>query len=85
MYDRVVISYFASKKILYEKQYYPFSEMTTKEVNGATVLLTELGLYLSNVSQQLALSNIEDFIMYNNNKRLSQYAIKIPSDISRYL
>lgn len=85
VYDRIVISYFASKKILYEKQYYPFSEMTTKEVNGATVLLTELGLYLSNVSQQLALSNIEDFIMYNNNKRLSQYAIKIPSDISRYL
>lgn len=85
VYDRIVISYFASKKILYEKQYYPFSEITTKEVNGATVLLTELGLYLSNVSQQLALSNIEDFIMYNNNKRLSQYAIKIPSDISRYL
>ena len=85
VYDRIVISYFASKKILYEKQYYPFSEMTTKEVNGVTVLLTELGLYLSNVSQQLALSNIEDFIMYNNNKRLSQYAIKIPSDISRYL
>ena len=85
VYDRIVISYFASKKILYEKQYYPFSEMATKEVNGATVLLTELGLYLSNVSQQLALSNIEDFIMYNNNKRLSQYAIKIPSDISRYL
>lgn len=85
VYDRIVISYFASKKILYEKQYYPFSEITTKEVNGAAVLLTELGLYLSNVSQQLALSNIEDFIMYNNNKRLSQYAIKIPSDISRYL
>ena len=54
IYDRFVISYFASKKLLYEKGFYPFSDITTKEINGAVVALTEIGLYLSNVSQQIA-------------------------------
>lgn len=85
IYDRFVISYFASKKLLYEKGFYPFSDTTTKEVNGAVVALTEIGLYLSNVSQQIALNNIESFIVYNNNKRLQQYGIKIPTDLSRYI
>ena len=85
IYDRFVISYFASKKLLYEKGFYPFSDLTTKEVNGAVVALTEIGLYLSNVSQQIALNNIESFIVYNNNKRLQQYGIKIPTDLSRYI
>ena len=85
IYDRFVISYFASKKLLYEKGFYPFSDITTKEINGAVVALTEIGLYLSNVSQQIALNNIESFIVYNNNKRLQQYGIKIPTDLSRYI
>ena len=84
IYDRFVISYFASKKLLYEKGFYPFSDITTREINGAVVALTEIGLYLSNVSQQIALNNIESFIVYNNNKRLQQYGIKIPTDLSRY-
>ena len=85
IYDRFVISYFASKKLLYEKGFYPFSDITTKEINGAVVALTEIGLYLSNVSQQIALNNIESFIVNNNNKRLQQYGIKIPTDLSRYI
>ena len=85
IYDRFVISYFASKKLLYEKGFYPFSDTTTKEVNGAVVALTEIGLYLSNVSQQIALSNIESFVVYNNKKGLQQYGIKIPTDLSRYI
>lgn len=84
VYDRFVISYFSAKKLMYENDYYPFSDRTTKETNGAVVALTEIGLYLSNVSRQAALSNIEAFIMYNNNKNLQQYAITIPADLSQY-
>ncbi len=85
VYDRFIISYFASKKLLYEKGFYPFSDLTTKEINGAVVVLTEIGLYLSNVSSVAAMSNMNSFVTNNNNRRKHQYSIAIPSDLTQYI
>lgn len=85
VYDRFIISYFASKKLLYEKGFYPFSGLTTKEINGAVVVLTEIGLYLSNVSSMTAMANIGSFVTENNNRRNYQYSIVIPSDLTLYM
>ena len=70
---------------MYEKGFYPFSGLTTKEINGAVVVLTEIGLYLSNVSSMTAMANIGSFVTENNNRRNYQYSIVIPSDLTLYM
>ncbi len=68
VYDRFIVAYFASKKILYRTNKSPFSDTANSEINGFQVKLMEQALILMNVIPEIAAREIDIFI-YNNNKR----------------
>ena len=68
IYDRFIVAYFASKKVLYSQNRSPFSEDANPKTNGFQVKLMEQALILMNVIPEVAKNEIARFV-HNNNKR----------------
>ena len=82
IYDRFIVAYFASKKVLYSQNRSPFSEDANPKTNGFQVKLMEQALILMNVIPEVAKKEIDRFIYNNNNRGSYQYQIDDTADLT---
>ena len=82
IYDRFIVAYFASKKVLYRQNKSPFSEKASPKTNGLQVKLMEQALILMNVIPEVAKNEIDRFIYDNNNRGSYHYQINDTADLS---